>query len=379
MMRPKVMRLTIVTEAPTPHNNYFFSVLARDPDLSLELNYIFRADKIPGRPWKTLTATLDGVQRVRTGLGRWFDFDLFSRVLRTRDEVFFIIGWNHPILIGLILLLGVRRGPLLTWFDTPKLESTSGLVRDKVKALCIRAINRSRGAIFITGKLAKEGMQQLGFQEGKMRMMPFFIAPMVSLPDTSTLVARYSLDSAGVVLLAAGRLIASKGFDIYIQALGLLRQRIPSGWVAILVGSGPEERALIKGAESANLGNSFRLIPWAEPATFNELMYLADVFVAPARFDPFPTTVLSAMQLGKPVIATNSVGSAVEFIESGRNGILVATETIQLLATAMEALVRSPKLRAEIGKQALSTSKDWPVQRGVYEIKHALAQTMVVN
>lgn len=365
-------RIILVTEAPTPHNNFFFEALSREQDIDLELNYIFYADKVPGRQWKTLNAKIEHAN-VRTGIGRWFQYDLIRRALYGKD-IFFIIGWNHPIFVILILLLGLRRSSLLMWFDTPDPQSKPGLLSGLLKKCCIHAINCTHGSIFVTGKLAYDAMLKIGVAEEKLQCLPFFTDITKIFSDRTLLSTQYSINTSDVVLLAAGRLTHAKGYDVYIQSLSLLRDRVPFGWVAILIGTGAEEVAITKQIERLNLMEYIRFIPWSEPETYYQLMCLADIFVAPARFDAFPTTVLLAMQLGKAVIATYGVGSGVEFITSGINGMLVAIDHPKEMADSMEALVFSSVLRSTIGGSAIEAINVWPVQRGVATVKLAIKQ-----
>jgi glycosyltransferase involved in cell wall biosynthesis len=367
----------IVSEAPTPHNNYLFSALARNSGLSMELNYVFSADRVPGRPWKSLRADIPGMKAVRTGLGSWFDRRLFLQALRNRRTVFFVIGWNHPILYLTILVVGIRRGYLLMWFDTPNPNRKQAAWQPKywLNKLIVQMINRTSGTIFATGRQARIGLQRLGLGEEKISILPFFV-PFQDVELTNGRLAKlrekYQLVGDAVALLAAGRMIQSKGFDIFIDALAELDRSRPEGWVAFLIGSGAESEALVRQAEALGLMHRVRFLPWAEAEEFNELMCVCDVFVAPARFDPFPTTVISAMNLGKPVVATKGVGSAMEFVVDGENGLIVESGRIDALAEALARLLQFPELRMRIGNRAKRSMQRWPVERGVQAIISAV-------
>jgi len=369
--------LHILTEAPTPHNNYFFSVLAQNPALSLELNYIYSADKVPGRPWKSLSEGISGVTTVRAGLGSWFDLKLFLQALESKQGVFFVIGWNHPLLYLIIVLLGMRRAPLLMWFDTPNPEESSPAWHPKylLKRFVVKMINRTSGTIFVTGSLAGKQMQSIGINAEKISMLPFFIpteGQEISNSQLTRLEAEYQLPRDAIVFLAAGRMIQSKGFDILLDALAELEKGCHGEWVMLIVGSGPESEALLRQASELGIERRLRFVSWVEPDTLYELISMADVFVAPARFDPFPTTVISAMNFGKAIVATNGVGSAMEFIAHGESGLIVESGEVAALASALGSLFFSAELRKKIGDEAKRSIQQWPVERGVEKIKFAL-------
>lgn len=372
--------ITVVTEAATPHNNYFFSALARDPDLVLELHYVFRADQVPGRPWKSLEENLPGVRKVRSGVSRLIDIELLLRAMRDRHETFFVIGWNHPLFLWLVILRGIARAPLFMWFDTPRLPGDSAGARSKslMKKLLVNMINRTRGTVFVTGRLAAEGMKALGVRADKLSTLPFFVAvdrhQGIDLSTLQIIKESYGIPEHALVILAAGRLIPSKGFDTFVEALHVLRGEFEEEWVAILVGSGPEGESLARLVEERGLEEKIRFVPWVESPDFDRLMALCDIFVAPARFDPFPTTIISAMNLGKAVVATDGVGSAVEFIVHDQAGMIVPRERPVALADALVKVMSSADMRKKIGEKAVEAARSWPVERGVEEVKRALAR-----
>ena len=89
MDKPVVIR--IVTEAPTPHNNYLFSKIAAADGVELEVHYVYRPTTVPGRPWKNLPDELPNVRKVRSGVGSWFDTGSEHLAL-SADALLFILS-----------------------------------------------------------------------------------------------------------------------------------------------------------------------------------------------------------------------------------------------------------------------------------------------
>jgi glycosyltransferase involved in cell wall biosynthesis len=69
--------------------------------------------------------------------------------------------------------------------------------------------------------------------------------------------------------------------------------------------------------------------------------------------DGLPLSILEAMSMGKPVIAS-SVGGIPEIIEDGKNGILVTNEPSNI-AEAIDRLLRDRALAAELGRRGKET------------------------
>lgn len=77
----------------------------------------------------------------------------------------------------------------------------------------------------------------------------------------------------------------------------------------------------------------------------------ADAFVLSSRWESFPLSILEAMSAGCAIIATD-VGGVSEAIDDGRNGLLVAPDDFDALATAMRRVVEDAGLRARLGGAA---------------------------
>lgn len=73
----------------------------------------------------------------------------------------------------------------------------------------------------------------------------------------------------------------------------------------------------------------------------------ADIFVLPSRLEGLPTTVLEALVMGVPVIASN-VGGIPDIIRNGKNGLLVSPEKKERLSQAIMRLIDEEGLRKRL-------------------------------
>ncbi len=176
--------------------------------------------------------------------------------------------------------------------------------------------------------------------------------------DAASLVAAHrGLDAdARPVILAAGRLIAKKGFDTLIDACAELRAR---GHVfeCRIFGTGPLMAQLRRRTEAAGLASACELPGWAPAAQLLEAMGRAAVFAMPSRVaaggdrDGIPNVVLEAMAAGVPVVATH-VSGIPEAVSDGKTGLLVETDDVTALADALERVLTDPALSARLGAAA---------------------------
>lgn len=98
------------------------------------------------------------------------------------------------------------------------------------------------------------------------------------------------------------------------------------------------------------------------------------IFINTSIEEGLPTSLVEAMALGKPVIAT-AVGGIPEVVKDGINGVLVPPESSEHVAKALERLLTDPELRRKLGEAAAESVKDytWGKIAEKYEIMYQKA------
>jgi glycosyltransferase involved in cell wall biosynthesis len=82
------------------------------------------------------------------------------------------------------------------------------------------------------------------------------------------------------------------------------------------------------------------VIPW---------LAITDIFVLPSYREGVPVTVLEAMAMGLPVVATDVPGCR-EAVVAGETGFLVPPRNVDELVGAIQKLVEDPALRRRMGQ-----------------------------
>lgn len=150
------------------------------------------------------------------------------------------------------------------------------------------------------------------------------------------------------VVLAAGRLIPAKGFDVLIQAFA----RVVSCSQArlVILGEGPERRALAAQIEQLGLSDHVALAGFSKnPYAW---MSRAAVFVLSSRHEGLPGALIEAMACGCRVVSTDCPYGPSEILEDGRWGRLVPVDDVTALAAAISEALTTPdapdvRIRAE--------------------------------
>jgi glycosyltransferase involved in cell wall biosynthesis len=153
----------------------------------------------------------------------------------------------------------------------------------------------------------------------------------------------------GPHVLAIGRLVHQKGFDILLRAFAIVHKSRP-GWNLVIVGDGSEREGLHALSRNLGIEGSVRWLgEMANPFPF----YLwADLVVVPSRYEGFPNVPLEAMSLGKAVICSDCRTGPRELTQNGKFGRLVPVGEPEALARAIIDIGGSPEVMRALGEAA---------------------------
>jgi glycosyltransferase involved in cell wall biosynthesis len=167
-----------------------------------------------------------------------------------------------------------------------------------------------------------------------------------------------------LALLAVGRLVEKKGFDVLIEAVA--RLSIP--FRLRIVGDGIERERLRDDLERRRLLPCVELVPSLTHAELPREYASADVVVVPSVEDAagdrdgLPNVVLEAMACSRAVVASH-VGAIATAVDA-TTGMLVPPRDPSALARALELLAAHPGLRADLGRAARRrVERDFDVRR----------------
>jgi glycosyltransferase involved in cell wall biosynthesis len=172
----------------------------------------------------------------------------------------------------------------------------------------------------------------------------------VGAPGCTAPAAASAVDRDGPrTLLAVGRLVPKKGFDLLIAAFAQVAQRHPA-WRLEIVGEGRLRHSLARAIRDHGLADRISLPGFIK--NVRETMQRADLFVLPSLLEGFPNALLEAMAEGKACISFDCEMGPRELITHGENGWLVPTGDTRSLAVALDMLMQDDALRAELGARA---------------------------
>ena len=151
-----------------------------------------------------------------------------------------------------------------------------------------------------------------------------------------------------VRIATAARLETHKGIDVLLDACARLNRSTPPVHLDIY-GDGSLRADLEQRAISSRLDVTFH----GNVSDVRDRLLGADIFVLPSRGENLPITILEAMAVALPVVASR-VGGIAELVDDGVSGRLVEPDDVAALAQALTPLVADPHQRAAMGRAGVA-------------------------
>lgn len=150
---------------------------------------------------------------------------------------------------------------------------------------------------------------------------------------------------ATVKLLAVGRIVAEKDYEIMVEALSILKEK--GNFKLIIVGDGRLRAAVQSKIELLGLEKAILLA--GESYSVSQYYDNADLFLMSSSSEGFGNVLVEALSFGLPIVSTDCQSGPAEILANGRYGILTPVGDAAAFAAGIE--------------QALSTRIDPETQK----------------
>ncbi|MFT0892138.1 glycosyltransferase family 4 protein [Pseudochelatococcus sp. G4_1912] len=185
-----------------------------------------------------------------------------------------------------------------------------------------------------------------------------------------------------VRIVSVGRAVAKKGFDDLLSALAALPEGLH--WRFAHIGGGTLLDELKQQAQREGVAERVAFLGSKSQPDVISLMREADIFVLPSKEgdggdrDGLPNVIMEAASQSLAIIATDFAGIP-EFINHGKEGVLVPPARWDMLANAINMLARDPDKRALLGFAAADRLReDFSIDAGIDAIEARLRAALGV-
>jgi len=197
-----------------------------------------------------------------------------------------------------------------------------------------------------------------GVEPARVTVLPNPAPPVPELRPREELRAELGFD--GPTLAFAGRLTAQKSLDVGIEAARR------AGVALVIAGDGPDRLSLER------LGHARFVGPLPRRRVL-ELFRAADASLLSSSWENFPHTVVEALAVGTPVIATRT-GGVGEVVRDRENGLVVEPGDPLVLAQAIERYFGDAELRETLRANAASSVADYAADQVYSRLEQILVE-----
>ena len=271
----------------------------------------------------------------------WRDWlrDFAARAKVDRVVVHLHNAWLSGVFLPLPRVEGVRIGVVATFHGVNEHFEGKPVRRALHRWMAHRLVHHGARLTSVDAANTAVAERVFGIPRAAFAVIPNGIHPPAAEP------APRAADGT-LVLGHVGSMIPQKGWHLLAEAAERLNRDAVRVRV-VLAGRGPDEAAAAAWAA--------RHAAWAEfrgfvPDPRANVLPGLDVLCLMSQWEGLPMSVIEAMSIGLPVIATD-VGGVAEAVRPGENGLLVARDA-GALAAAVEELLRQPARLAAMRTRA---------------------------
>ena len=220
---------------------------------------------------------------------------------------------------------------------------TYGMMPSELRADLRRHYVNLDASVSLTEPGAAAFRSGLGLQDLRILSIPN-IVPDSEVPPS---------DCSSRIVMAAGRLVEGKRFDLLLRAFAKVVRERPD-WSLRIYGDGPHRTALRSLLEDLELHNHVLLM--GRQALLDPEWAKASIAVSSSDSESFGMTLVEAMRCGLPVASTSCEGPP-EIIRDGQDGLLVPVGDADAIADALLELIGDDDRRRRMGRNAIEGAR----------------------
>jgi len=352
------MNVLIVSTEPTPYKTDLYNALNSNFDnmlvyYSSEKSWCWDAGhnylEFPRRSYSYFIASSKNfIRQIFSAFKLIFVFLFFKP-----DKVL-ICTYNRLPFITAIMLSWIKRIPFVVWDDHFNTGFTvmKGFLPNMLRGWMRRFIFKYSQRVLVCGSFGRMTAIQVGCPETKIVNFPY-VVDYIRMHKEANLVNQL-IDCKAPIILFSGRFIERKGFPILIEALKYLKDYYY--FTLVVEGDGPCKSKYINLVNSAGLAKRVFFTGFLQMTNHSKIISEADIIVVPSLSDPWGIVVQEGLGFGKIVIASNAVGSAIDFIDHGVNGFIFKTGDILDLTEKLNYILNNISKLHFIKKNAVASA-----------------------
>ena len=253
----------------------------------------------------------------------------YYRYLQENKKNIMVFSFQNSIVsILLCNLIGVK--VIARVANHPNIINVDGTLMTKISNFLKNYIYRYATLVITNSQITSKQIAMNTKAKTKTIYNPSFSNKIVEMSNEPIDDERFS-NIKTKKIIAVGRLVNQKNFELLIRAFKVVLESIDAH--LIIIGEGEKRDELIKLVEELNLINKVYLVGFQS----NPHKYVknSDLFVLSSLYEGLPNSLIEAIAVDTPAIATNCLSGPSEILLNGEGGDLVEVENLEQLAKSI--------------------------------------------
>jgi colanic acid/amylovoran biosynthesis glycosyltransferase len=153
------------------------------------------------------------------------------------------------------------------------------------------------------------------------------------------------------ILISVARLHWKKGHEYSLQAMKIIKNK-GLKFVFYIIGDGPHKDAILHEIHALHLEDCVKLTGEKRREEVKKYLEIADIFILSSISEGFGNAPLEASAMELPCVVSTEVGGEPESVINERTGFVIPARDPRTLAEKIKILIKNPKLRLKMGKEA---------------------------
>jgi glycosyltransferase involved in cell wall biosynthesis len=199
-------------------------------------------------------------------------------------------------------------------------------------------------AVVAVAQSQVEHLVRDGYRPEAIRVIASGVADDPPVRDRETLRAELDIPPDAFLAVLVTALRPEKRASVFVEQVTAAHAAEPSVH-GLVVGDGPDTASVARAVEPS--GGVVRMVGFRADAV--DIMHAADVVCLTSAVEALPMSVLEAMSVARPVIATR-VGGLSEVVADGETGLLISPDQPSEMAAELVGLARDASRVDELGQ-----------------------------
>ena len=356
-IKPAKTRIIFIHNTAMWYRRPFFSLLAQ----IYNIKYIFTHLTISKDIYNVeFSDKIEGMETVDYKVLKNYFNIAFGVIRDSFGSYDIIVGGSWDSLPEIIettfyfIIAKFRRKKFILWTEDWNWRIKSN--KRRIIKLFARMIIKNSDAILVPGTKHKECVIYLGSTPEKVFLMPNAsnFSQDDNLSKKENLIENDYLKDKKIILFV-GRLVKQKGIDYLLKSFARLKKELDD-IVLVIIGKGNYEQELKKIVKDFKIEKDVYFLGQIDNYSLKQYYNRSELCIVPSitheMVDAWAFVVNEAMYCGKPVIASDAVGSAFDMIKNGKNGFVVPEKDTDALYDSIKTIMSDEHLRKEMGRKS---------------------------